>query len=327
MPLRGSGQDTHSAVKNLIRRSHLKYSFLTVSLIALGYFIARPAFGTTSVSIPVGNAPIQLAVNSTTNLVYVSNLTGNSVSVIDGNSNSVTATIPLSGSPRGIDVNPTTNTIYVAVSGSVVAINGNDNSVSATLAGLSAYEVAVDAARNLIYAPGYNPVAGSFVSVIDGATNTVTSSIPVGKGAYGVALDPSVISGATNAVTNTFTLPQYAAPGIITLDQKSNRLYVTDGFNLVVYVVNAATGKAVYTKGGTPPITSPTYATILQPGRTVLISDDGRADCVWELAESTNKTGRSLSGLSGAEGTAINSTTHKIYVANSGNSTVSVFSY
>ncbi len=320
----------------------MKYSFLTVSLIALGYFIARPAFGTTSVSIPVGNAPIQLAVNSTTNLVYVSNLTGNSVSVIDGNSNSVTATIPLSGSPRGIDVNPTTNTIYVAVSGSVVAINGNDNSVSATLAGLSAYEVAVDAARNLIYAPGYNPVAGSFVSVIDGATNTVTSSIPVGKGAYGVALDPSVnlvyvtnlnsgtisvISGATNAVTNTFTLPQYAAPGIITLDQKSNRLYVTDGFNLVVYVVNAATGKAVYTKGGTPPITSPTYATILQPGRTVLISDDGRADCVWELAESTNKTGRSLSGLSGAEGTAINSTTHKIYVANSGNSTVSVFSY
>ena len=55
-----------------------------------------------------------MAVNPTTNRIYVANETSNNVSVIDGATNTVVATVTVGVAPSGVAVNPTTNRIYVA---------------------------------------------------------------------------------------------------------------------------------------------------------------------------------------------------------------------
>jgi len=60
-----------------------------------------------------GYEPYGVAVNPTTNRVYVTNEGTDNVSVIDGATNAVTATVPVGIHPWGIAFNPTTNRVYV----------------------------------------------------------------------------------------------------------------------------------------------------------------------------------------------------------------------
>jgi YVTN family beta-propeller protein len=64
-----------------------------------------------------GHGPVSLAVNPTTNRIYVANEFSNNVSVIDGGSNTVVATVPVGSGPVGVAVNSGTNRIYVANTG------------------------------------------------------------------------------------------------------------------------------------------------------------------------------------------------------------------
>ena len=63
-------------------------------------------------TIPVGDAPRDIAVNPNTNRIYVSNEASERLSVIDGNSNTVIDTIGVCN-PSGVGVNPDTGLIYV----------------------------------------------------------------------------------------------------------------------------------------------------------------------------------------------------------------------
>jgi YVTN family beta-propeller protein len=136
------------------------------TLLTFALCLASPLFASTTIT--VGTGAMFLAVNSTTNRIYVSNTISNTISVIDGGSNTVIATVPLSVSPDGIVVNPTTNMVYVAapLTGDVVVIDGSSNTVVTTITGVGAFFLAVDATRNLIYAPHF---FSTNVSVIDGA--------------------------------------------------------------------------------------------------------------------------------------------------------------
>ncbi|HZT06529.1 MAG TPA: hypothetical protein VFC51_05825 [Chloroflexota bacterium] len=64
-------------------------------------------------TVPVGFAPVGIAVNRVTNRIYVADENGADISVIDGSSNSVLPSIPLPGSPHYPAVNANTNRIYV----------------------------------------------------------------------------------------------------------------------------------------------------------------------------------------------------------------------
>nr|WP_255292404.1 hypothetical protein [Bacillus cereus] len=55
-------------------------------------------------TIPVGSFPIEVAVNTKTNLIYVTNTGSNTVSVIDPITNSVIDTVPVDSFPFGIDI-------------------------------------------------------------------------------------------------------------------------------------------------------------------------------------------------------------------------------
>ena len=61
---------------------------------------------------------IGIGVNPETNMIYVSNIDFNTVSVINGSTNTVANIIPVQVSPTGVGVNIKTDKIYVANSGS-----------------------------------------------------------------------------------------------------------------------------------------------------------------------------------------------------------------
>ncbi len=78
--------------------------------------------GLTTAPLRAGYFPDTVAVNSATNKIYVVNNCGNdpncasngTVTVIDGATNTVTATVTVESNPFGVAVNPATNKIYVA---------------------------------------------------------------------------------------------------------------------------------------------------------------------------------------------------------------------
>ena len=106
-------------------------------------------------TIAVGS-PNGVAVNPNTDIIYVASGYGESVSVISGRTNKVTATIPVGNGPVGVVVNPKTNTIYVAnyLGHSVSVISGRTNKVTATIRMGSRAQpgaVAVNPNTNTIY--------------------------------------------------------------------------------------------------------------------------------------------------------------------------------
>src|SRR4051794_27500086 len=70
---------------------------------------SRPALAETTLGDPIqtGDTPLGVAVNPTTNRVYVVNLLSNNVTVIDGATSSVVGSpITVGRQPAGVEVNP-----------------------------------------------------------------------------------------------------------------------------------------------------------------------------------------------------------------------------
>ena len=117
--------------------------FLAPALVAT----ALPAAAQTLIAtVPIGINPSQVAGNTTTNTIYVANSCGTdpacgrnspgTVTVIDGATNTVTATVTVGLFPLFLVVNPVTNKIYVTNynSNSVSVIDGTTNTVTTTIA-------------------------------------------------------------------------------------------------------------------------------------------------------------------------------------------------
>jgi YVTN family beta-propeller protein len=176
----------------------LKYVMSVAGVLGLVLTLALAPWGgalalgqTVVATVPVGSSPFGVGVNPTTNRIYVSNFGSNTASVIDGATDAVVATVPVGSSPLGVGVNPATNRIYVANFGSntISVIDGATNTVAATVpvsGGLnpSTKGVGVNPTTNRIYVAGAssfdtNPnLLVGMVSVIDGATNAVTATVP-----------------------------------------------------------------------------------------------------------------------------------------------------
>ena len=83
-----------------------------------------------SLRVAVGARPVAIAVNEATNRVYVANAGGETVSVIDGESNAVTANVKVEPRPYALAANPATNKIYVSMAfgDTITVIDGSTNS-------------------------------------------------------------------------------------------------------------------------------------------------------------------------------------------------------
>lgn len=186
------------------------------------------------------------------------------------------ATVPVGGNPTGVVVNPKTHTIYVA--------NGNDSTIS----------VINSATCNDIQTSGCGQTPPT-IKIANGpglfAINTVTDTIYVGNGGDNTV---SVINGATCNASNTSGCNQAAStinvgggPGIPGIDTATNTIYVPNGNDGTVSVINGAT-------------------------------------CDGQNTSGCNQTPATVEAGSGADQVAVDPSTHSVYVANFNDGTVSV---
>ena len=95
---------------------------------ALAYSTQRRRY-TFEATVPVGLWPQQIAINAKTNKVYVVNTHADSVSVIDGRTNTVVATVPADKAPWALAVDQVRDMVFVAnrLSDKVTVIDGRTN--------------------------------------------------------------------------------------------------------------------------------------------------------------------------------------------------------
>ncbi len=222
-------------------RRVLSLSILIVSFVVLSF----PVFAQQVIAtVPVGLEPDSSAVNTVTNKIYVANQTcpsypclGNgTVTVIDGATNN-TLSVNVGYSSYGMAVNPATNKMYVPNScgndpnclsgGTVSVIDGASNTVIATVTVESQpYAAAVNSATNRIYvlnSCGADLSCSTFrgtVSVIDGVSNTVVATVPVGV----FPLPPVV-----NTVTNKIYVPNACGNDPCAIPNGTGTVTVIDG--------------------------------------------------------------------------------------------------
>jgi DNA-binding beta-propeller fold protein YncE len=198
----------------------------------------RSGCGRPVATVKVGKMPVAAVINPATRTLYVANLAGGSVSVINAATcNAVTTrgcgqparTVADQAGPDWIDVNPATDTVYTANSGTAspptgdtvsvingATCNGTNHSgcgraVATVTVGSGPFAVAVDQTTNTVYTANNND---GTVSVINGAQCNagITSgcahaptTVTTGAGAAFVAIDHGlhtafVINGDDNTL-------------------------------------------------------------------------------------------------------------------------------
>jgi DNA-binding beta-propeller fold protein YncE len=199
-------------------------------------------------TVNVGVYPYAIAVNPTTNKVYVANACGNDVNcqslstviVIDGATNN-TVTVNAGAYPYSLSLNSATNQIYVANNcgndltcsspGTVTVIDGATNNTATVTVGNFPEDVEVNSVTNQIYVVnncgGDNTCNSSgTVTVINGNTNN-TATVNVGAYPY---------FGAVDAVTNQIYVTNNCGNDITC--SSSGTITVIDGSTLNTTTVN-----------------------------------------------------------------------------------------
>lgn len=287
-------------------------------------------------TIPVGHRPIYLAVDQKRNLVYVSNQADDTVSVIDGATNTVVHTVRVGKYPNGVAVNPRTNTIYVANlnGGTLSIINGTQLTTSTLRLGSSPAKVAVNPSTNRVYVTLED--RNGFLEVVDGKERKVEASIPLPPYPLSVAVDLesnqvyvadflcgcgqiSVVDGSTNTVVNTINVPGASLLEGVALDWKHDRAYATDENN-GFYVIDPTSGTVL---GQVSDLHYPNEVAAI-PGTNLAVEPDTGSnhavfiDAVTLAIKKKVRVGKFPTGV------AVNATTKQVYVANRHSDSVSV---
>lgn len=296
-----------------------------------------------------GPNPSAVVVNQTTNMIYVSDIDLDTVTAINGATNTET-TINTTGfnALNSLAVNETTNTVYavyegvsvsgtVTTPGSVFVINGATNTVSTTIAlpDLGTH-VAVNPVTNQIYVSTLSGIGNGVaanVRVIDGATNTITATISIPAIISSLVVDTTrnlvyamhvdepgtasiaVIDGATNTVTATITVGYNDTT--LALDETTNTLYVPDAHGAQIYVIDGATD-TVTTTVPIPNALQPYYLTVNPATNTIYATaynTNNGAGSVQVMDGSTNTLTTNFSVPSALGQLLANSVTNKIWQA------------
>ena len=194
--------------------------------------------------IPVGQRPHGVVVSRDGKRVYVANYATNDISVIDTSLNSVTTTIalPANSNPFGLAQTLDSSKLYVTgwSSNALYVIDTTSNTLTATIpVGIRPVSVAVTADASRVYVSNYSGSAATTVSVIDAATNTVVTDIP---------------------------LPAGVAPSGVSVHPDGSRVYVASYSTGVVYVIDPVTNTIMQTVTvGTRPYAFGSFISIPQP--------------------------------------------------------------
>jgi YVTN family beta-propeller protein len=291
-------------------------------------------------TVTVGNRPTGIGVNVRTNQIYVANSGDNTVSVIDGASNAVTATVPNITLGESVAVNPSQNRIYADEfeTSDIAVISGatqqvNQVPITTKPDPTSSQTVAVNPRTNQAYVCSNDQIV-----VLDGNSNNIVIAIPVPMCDFALAVDPVrnliyagtidkrlfVINGATNTVLTTFGLDfRFSPPNSIAVDTLNNRLAITcPSSSGQVEIRDAASGQVLRKING---ISTPEMTAFTPDGKLLLVTEGGANNLHFINAH----TGTDVLTLTVGQqpiGVAINPATGMAYVANFSDGTVSVVS-
>jgi YVTN family beta-propeller protein len=307
-----------------------------VALLFIAWLSPRSFSQQVIATIKVGKWPVYLAADQKTNRVFVSNQFDDTVSVIDGDTNTVAATVAVGRYPNGVAVNPRTNTIYVANlnGGSLSIIDGTTLKTSTLRLGPSPAKVAVNTSTNRVYVTLENE-QGS-LAVVDGKKRKLIASVPLPPYPLSVAVESrtnriyvadflcgcgqvSVIDGATNKMVDTIALPGASMVAGVALDPKNQFGYATDE-NSGFYVIDLESATILGEIGN---LSSPNEVAAI-PGTSLAVEPDTGSDrAVFINARSLSVRNRVRVGKF-PTGVAVNAATKRVYVANRLGNTVSV---
>jgi YVTN family beta-propeller protein len=230
----------------------------------------------------IGTDPYSIAINQFTNKMYVTNWRFNTISVIDGSTDTVIDNITNIGEkPGGLAIDPILNRLYVANYGSntVSVIDTSNDRLVTTIShvGKNPADIAIDTneveSNNLIFVANYG---SNNVSVINGLNYAVVANITnIGEKPSALAIDPvinrlyiansgsdtiSVIDYYFSTKTNKFnaqlvhTIKAAKFPGSIYLDKNTNSLFVANRDSNDVSIIDAASNNILenITVGNSP---------------------------------------------------------------------------
>jgi YVTN family beta-propeller protein len=177
--------------------------------------------------------------------------------------------------------------------------------------------------------------ADNTVSVIDTASNTVTSTIPVGTYPLGVAVTPdgakayitnngsgtvSAIATATNTIVATIPVGQN--PYGIAITPDGAKAYVANYSSNTVSVIDTATNTVIATIPSV--VTAPLLVAITPDGAKVYVTHNTPPGTVAVINTATNTVVATIPVGQGPWGVAVTPDGAKVYVDNAADNTVSV---
>lgn len=282
----------------------------------------------------------------TGNRIYVSNASSNTISVIDGLTDTMIDTINLTYAPHAIAINTVTRKIYICnySDNNVTVVDSDTHSILTTIpVGTGPGSVGVNSDTNRIYVS--NCTGEVSVSVIDGTTDTVIATIPFPGscqiGSVGVnpatnkvyVCDLTVCNGTGNiavldGITNTIiaSIPVGTNPSWLSVNSVTNRIYAGDvgaWTTNAIRVIDGATDSVITS------ITTSSYclrtAVNSVTNRFYVVDDNDGIVNVYD--GNTNNFLLSVTvgnGSTTGKVIAVNSDTNKIYVAHQAEGIVAV---
>jgi YVTN family beta-propeller protein len=289
---------------------------------------------TVTASVAVGSSPVAIAVNPVTSTIYVVNTASDTVSVINGATNSVVATVNTGSNPIAVAVNPLSNMIYIANNGSsnVTVINGATNTASTVTDpnAISPIAIALNPITNMVYVANSE---SNNLTVINGASNTLVGSVGVGNIPAAVVVNPAtdmvyvanrasnnvtVVNGANNRVAAT--VGTGTSPASLALDTATNVVYAANNGSNNLSVISGASNTVTAT---VPAGTSPTAVTVNPVTDTVYVANNGSSN-VTVVNGANNTVTATVTVGNSPVAVAADATTNQIYVVDNTSNNVTV---
>jgi hypothetical protein len=264
---------------------------------------------------------------------YVTNVSSNTISVINVPTNTITATISVGSNPKAVSVSADGKKVYVAnySSHNVSVINTATNTVLNTIpVSITPQGICASPDGSKVYVSHNNSTT---VNVINTTTETVSDTI-IGSGAEGVCFSQdgskayianwstntvSVISTATNTVLATIAAFLY--PFGVCMSPDGTKLYVTNFTGNSLSVINTVTN--THTAGIAVGI-APCGVCVSPDGSKVYVANQD-SHTVSVINTATNTVTATITvGGSNSNGISISPDGTKVYVANFSSNNVSV---
>jgi len=230
------------------------------------------------------------------NKIYTVNFYDQSLSVIDGATDSVVTTVYAGYRPHAIDFNPATNLIYTSsgLSNNIHIIDGTSYSMIDSIQPLvpSIGEIAINPSTNHIYTLD---VWNNVVGITDATSGSFINYIPVGVAPYGIDINPLTNSVyVTNCVGNDVSVIDDIADSVVAtinvgigprgvcIDPEINHIYVANSTGNSISTINGATDSVIATCEvgsrawgiGVNPRTNKVYVSCIYDGTVWVLHDE-----------------------------------------------------